>query len=65
MQYNYFTSEGICHFHPLARLWLMVPQLLLVTTSNIWHYELDILQDQLALLPGHRLTGVGAGPDLG
>ena len=60
----YFTCECVCHFGPFNECWLVVPQLLLVTTGHIWHYELDILGHQLALLPGHRLTGIIASPHL-
>ena len=61
----HLASEGVCHPRPLVVLRLVVPDLLLVAAVDLGHDELDVLGDQLALLPGHWLTGVGARPHLG
>ena len=42
----------------------MIPDLLLVTAGDLRDNELDILGDQLTLLPGDRLTGLCASPHL-
>ena len=42
----------------------MIPDLLLVTAGDLRDNELDILGDQLALLPGDRLTGLCPSPHL-
>ena len=44
---------------------LMVPELLLGFALDLRHDELDILGNQLALLPGHWLAGIGPCPHLG
>ena len=42
----------------------MIPDLLLVTAGDLRDNELDILGDQLTLLPGNRLTGLSPSPHL-
>ena len=42
----------------------MIPDLLLVTAGDLRDNELDILGDQLTLLPGDWLTGLSPGPHL-
>ena len=42
----------------------MVPELLLGLALDLRNDELDVLGNQLALLPGHRLAGVRARPHL-
>ena len=42
----------------------MIPDLLLVTAGDLRDYKLDILGDQLTLLPGDRLTGLSPSPHL-
>ena len=42
----------------------MVPELLLGLTLDLGHDELHVLGNQLALLPGHWLAGIGARPNL-
>ena len=49
-----------CHL-----LRLMVPELLLGFALDLRHDELDILGNQLALLPGHWLACIGPRPHLG
>ena len=44
---------------------LVVPELLLGLALDLRNDELDVLGNQLALLPRHRLAGVGARPHLG
>ena len=44
---------------------LMVPELLLGFALDLRHDELDILGNQLALLPGHWLACIGPRPHLG
>ena len=44
---------------------LMVPELLLGFALDLRHDELDILGNQLALLPGHWLACIGPCPHLG
>ena len=51
----------MCKCHLLG---LVVPELLLGLALDLGHDELDVLGNQLALLPGHWLTRVGSGPDL-
>ena len=58
----HLAAVGVGHPRLLGLLGLVVPQLLLVHTGDLGHDELDILRDQLALLPRHRLTGVSPGP---
>ena len=43
-------------------VWLMVPYLLTILATDVWHYEGDLLGHQLALLPCHGLTRVSARP---
>ena len=50
--------------HTCILLRLVIPDLLLVAAGDLRHDELDILGDQLALLPGNGLTRLGPGPDL-
>ena len=50
-------------FHHL--LGLMVPELLLGFALDLRHDELDLLGDQLALLPRHWLASISACPHLG
>ena len=42
----------------------MIPDLLLVTAGDLRDNELDILGDQLTLLPSDGLTGLSPGPHL-
>ena len=42
----------------------MIPDLLLVTAGDLRDNELDILGDQLTLLPSDRLTGLSPSPHL-
>jgi len=58
------AAKSISHPGVSLLLWLVVPQLLLVTAGDLWDDELDILGHQLALLPGHRLTAFLPCPDL-
>merc|ERR1719308_821908 len=39
----YLTAKGICHSSICHGFWLMVPQFLMITTCNLWYYELHIL----------------------
>ena len=43
----------------------MVPELLLGLALDLGHDELDVLGNQLALLPGDWLACIGACPNLG
>ena len=58
------AGEGVGHLGALGRLWLMVPQLLLVCTGHLWNNELDLLLYQLTLLPGHWFTLFCTSPNL-
>ena len=60
----HFAVEGVGHPGVGHLLRLMVPQLLLRLTLDLWHRKLHNLRDQLTLLPGDWLTGVLAGPHL-
>ena len=51
----------ICRCHLLR---LVVPELLLGLALDLRNDELDVLGNQLALLPGDRLTGLITRPDL-
>ena len=52
----------MCKCHLLG---LVVPELLLGLALDLGHDELDVLGNQLALLPGHWLACIGACPNLG
>ena len=58
------AGEGVSHPGPLVVLGLVVPELLLGLALDLGHDELDVLGNQLALLPGHWLACIGACPDL-
>ena len=58
------AGEGVGHLRALGWLWLMVPQLLFVSTGHLWNYELDLLLYQFTLLPGHWFTLFCTSPNL-
>ena len=58
------AAEGVGHPHICHLLWLVVPNLLAISAVDLWDNELDSLGNQLTLLPGDRLTGFVASPDL-
>lgn len=60
----HLTAEGVRHPDVGDGLRLVVPDLLAVSAVDLGHDELDSLGDQLALLPGDRLTGLITRPDL-
>ena len=59
------AGEGVRHPDILDNLRLVVPELIAISAVDLRHDELDVLGNQLALLPRHRLAGVGARPHLG
>ena len=58
------AGEGVGHPGVSLRLWFMIPYLLLVLAHDLWHDKVHLLGDQLALLPCHGFTGLGASPHL-
>ena len=58
------AGEGLGHLGGGGRLGLMVPQLLFVGAGHVGHDELDVLLNELTLLPRHWLALVCPGPDL-
>ena len=58
------AGEGVGHPGPLVVLRLVIPDLLLVAAVDLGDDELDVLRDELALLPGNGLAGLGTSPDL-
>ena len=60
----HLAGEGVGHPGVSLRLWLVVPDLLLVLAHDLGHDEVDLLGHQLALLPRDWFTGLGSGPHL-
>ena len=54
--FPYFASEGVGHPDILNNLRLVVPELVAIGAVDLGHNELDVLGNQLAFLPCHRLT---------
>ena len=61
----HLTFECVCHPCICCWLWLIIPDLLAITAFNVWNNKLDIFSNQLALLPGHWVTGISPSPHLG
>ena len=62
--FPYLASEGVGHPDIFNNLRLVVPKLVAISAVDLRHNELDVLGNQLALLPCHRFTGFVACPHL-
>ena len=58
------AGEGVRHPDILDNLRLVVPELVAVGAVDLRHDELDVLGNQLALLPGNRLARLITSPHL-
>ena len=58
------AGEGVRHPDILDNLRLVVPELIAISAVDLRHDELDVLGNQFALLPRHRLASLITSPHL-